>query len=100
MPEGGSYVWDAWRSTRDSNPNIVMFTKYHMNYGRIEGGSGRATVLDHPLHIALFEGNYRNAAMPTDGNVTIRVLCRNRRLLLYCAMTVKLLLSAETNPQL
>jgi hypothetical protein len=25
MPEGGTYVWDAWRSTRDSNPNIVMF---------------------------------------------------------------------------
>ncbi len=29
------------------------------------------------------------AVMPTDGNVTIRVLCRNRRLLL----------SAEANPQ-
>ncbi len=37
--------------------------------------------------------------MPTDGNVTIRVLCRNRRLLLYCAVTVRLLLSAEANPQ-
>ena len=39
------------------------------------------------------------AVMPTDGNVTIRVLCRNRRLLLYCAVTVRLLLSAEANPQ-
>ncbi len=34
----------------------------------------------------LLKGAY---VMPTDGNVTIRVLCRNRRLLL----------SAEANPQ-
>ena len=64
MPDGGSYVWDAWRTTRDSNPNIVMCIKYHENYGRTEGGSGIATVLDHPLHISLFEGNYRNALPP------------------------------------
>jgi hypothetical protein len=43
-PEGGAYVWDAWRSTRDSNPNIVMFIRFHANYGKNEGGSGRAAV--------------------------------------------------------
>jgi hypothetical protein len=64
MPEGGAYVWDTWRSTRDSNPNIVMFVRFHANNGKNEGGSGRATVLDHPLHISLFEGNYRNALPP------------------------------------
>jgi hypothetical protein len=64
MPEGGSYVWETWRSTRDSNPNKVMFVRYHINYGKHEGGSGIATVLDHPLHISLFEGNYRNALPP------------------------------------
>ncbi len=57
MPDGGSYVWDAWRTTRDSNPNIVMCIRFRENYGRREGGSGIATVLDHPLHISLFEGN-------------------------------------------
>ena len=82
MPEGGSYVCDAWRCTRDSNPNIVMFIKYHMNYGRQEGGSGRATVLDHPLHISLFEGNYRNALPPHE-----RTLANPPRLLPPQAIT-------------
>jgi hypothetical protein len=52
MPEGGAYVWDAWHTTRNSNPNIVMFVRLHSDYGLEEGGPGRATVLDHPLHIA------------------------------------------------
>jgi hypothetical protein len=52
MPEGGAYVWDAWRTTRNSNPNIVMFVRLHADHGLQEGGSGRPTVLDHPLHIA------------------------------------------------
>jgi hypothetical protein len=33
MPEGGAYVWDAWRTTRNSNPNIVMFVRLHADYG-------------------------------------------------------------------
>ncbi len=82
MPDGGSYVWDAWRTTRDSNPNIVMFIKYHANYGRTEGGSGIATVLDHPLHISLFEGNYRNALPPHE-----RTLANPPRLLPPQAIT-------------
>jgi hypothetical protein len=64
MPEGGAYVWDAWRTTQDSNPNIDIFVRFHANYGLNEGGSGRATVLDHPLHISLFEGNFRSALPP------------------------------------
>jgi hypothetical protein len=38
-----------------------MYIKYHMNYEKHEGGSSRATVLEHTLHISLVEGNYRNA---------------------------------------
>jgi hypothetical protein len=64
MPEGGAYVWDAWRTTRNSNPNIVMFVRLHPDYGLEEGGSGRATVLDHPLHITLFAGNFREYLPP------------------------------------
>ncbi len=41
-----------------------MFVRFHVNYGKQEGGSGRATALDHPLHISLFEGNFRSALPP------------------------------------
>jgi hypothetical protein len=64
MPEGRAYVWDAWRTTRNSNTNIVMFVQLHADYGLPEGGSGRPTVLDHPLHIALFQGNFRQYLPP------------------------------------
>jgi hypothetical protein len=39
--------------------------------------------------ITYFKNQPASRVMPIDGNVTIRVLCRNRRLLL----------SAEANPQ-
>jgi hypothetical protein len=76
MPEGGAYVWDAWRTTRSSNPNIVMCVRLHPDYGLEEGGSGKAIVLDHPLHIALFAGNFREY-LPT----YLRPLARPPRLL-------------------
>jgi hypothetical protein len=82
MLEGGAYVWDAWRTTRDSNPNIVMFVRFHADYGKDEGGSGRATVLDHPLHISLFTGNYRQAIPPH-----LRTVARPPRLLPPHAIT-------------
>jgi hypothetical protein len=64
MPEGGAYVWEPWHTTRNSTPNIVMFVQLHADYGLREGGSGRPTVLDHPLHIALFQGNFREYLPP------------------------------------
>jgi hypothetical protein len=81
MPEGGAYVWDSWRTTRDSNPNIVMFVRFHTDYRLDEGGSGPATVFDHPLHISLFTGNYR--ALPPH----LRSIARPLRLLPPHAIT-------------
>jgi hypothetical protein len=82
MPRGGSYVRDAWRSTRDSNPTIVMFIQYHIHYGKQEGGSDGATVLEHTLHISFVEGNYRNASPPHE-----RTLANPPRLLPPQAIT-------------
>jgi hypothetical protein len=59
-----------------------MFVRFHANYGKNEGGSGRATVLDHPLHISLFKGNYRNALPPHE-----RTLANPPRLLPPHAIT-------------
>jgi hypothetical protein len=60
MPEGGAYIWDAWQTSLSYTLNIVLFVKRQAAYGLNEGGSGRPTVLDHPLHISLFEGNFRD----------------------------------------
>jgi hypothetical protein len=64
IPEGGAYVYDAWRTSNTFNPNIVLFVRHQERYGVVEGGSGRPTVLDHPLHIALFEENFRHYCLP------------------------------------
>jgi hypothetical protein len=83
MPEGGAYVWDAWRSTRQYNPSLVMFVKQQADYGSNEGRSGRPTVLDHPLHIALFEGNFRQYQPPH-----LRTMANQPRLLPPLALTL------------
>jgi hypothetical protein len=64
MPEGGAYVYDAWQTARTFNPNIILLVQRQPGYGVDEGGSGRPTVLDHPLHIALFEDNVRRYSPP------------------------------------
>jgi hypothetical protein len=64
MPEGGAYVYDAWQTTRTFNPNIVLFVRRQEGYGVVEGGSGRPSVLDHPLQIAMFEDNVRHYSLP------------------------------------
>jgi hypothetical protein len=58
MPEGGAYVYDAWQTSRTFNPTIVLLVQHQEDYGVVEGGSGRPTVLDYPLHIALLEDNF------------------------------------------
>jgi hypothetical protein len=64
MPEGGAYVYDAWQTPQLFNPNIVFLVQYQYRYGRSEGRSGRPTVLDHPLHVALFENNSQSDHPP------------------------------------
>jgi hypothetical protein len=64
MPEGGAYVYDAWQTPPTFNPNIVLLVQYQPGYGVSEGGLGRPTVLDHPLHIALFENNIKRYRPP------------------------------------
>jgi hypothetical protein len=64
MPKGGAYVYDAWQTSKSYNPNIVLLAQHQDSYGVVEGGSGRLTVLDHPLHIALFEHNFRGYLPP------------------------------------
>jgi hypothetical protein len=59
-----------------------MFVRFHTDYGLDEGGSGRATVLDHSLHISLFTGNYRRALPPH-----LRSIARPPRLLPPHAIT-------------
>jgi hypothetical protein len=76
MSEGGAYVYDAWHTSRTFNPNRVLFVRHQEGYGVVEGGYGRPTVLDHPLHIALFEDNFRHYCLPYE-----RFMAMGKRLL-------------------
>jgi hypothetical protein len=58
---------DAWQKKLSYNPNIILLVKRQVAYGCREGGSGRLVVLDHPLRIALFEGNFRGYQPPYSG---------------------------------
>jgi hypothetical protein len=68
-----------------------MFAKQQADYGSNEGGSGRPTVLDHPLHIALFERIFRQYLPPH-----LRTLANQPRLLPPLALTLVYPLRLDT----